>query len=242
MVIIHDKRLPAEYRQALLDGVKGVTLFPFGGMHASGAGTEVYESVSCHPDIYFFQLDERTVIHAPGLPEELLRSLKEAGVELIRGEGDPHGPYPHTARYNAARVGNFIFHNLSYTDPFILDAARERGLRSVNVAQGYARCSVLSVNDRTIITADKGIAAAAGAENMDVLLLSPGSVLLPGEKYGFIGGAGGRAPDGTVILLGDPGLHPEASEIKGFLDEHAAGRVFLEGMPVYDAGGLMIFD
>lgn len=240
MVIIHDKRLPPEYTKALKDRLPSLLLFPFGGPEERSE-EKVYRSILCHPDIYFFQLDEGTLVHAPGLGEKQLRPLKEKGIKLIKGKGDPRGPYPYTARYNAARIGRSVFHNLDHTDPVIIDAAREKGLELVDVPQGYTRCSVLAVSDRAVITADRAVADAASERNMDVLLLEPGSVLLPGEERGFIGGAGGKTTDGTVILLGDLKFHPEVSKIEAFLAEHASGCVFLEGLPLYDAGGLIVF-
>jgi hypothetical protein len=47
-------------------------------------------------------------------------------------------------------------------------------------------------------------------------------------------------PDGSVIILGDMDCHPEASRIKEFLKKHKVGYVDLEGLPLYDAGGLFI--
>ena len=241
MIIIHDKRLPAEYVEALKQKVPSASLVSFGG-RLSGDPEKVYESISCHPDIYFFQIDERTVIHAPGLLREELGPLRAAGVELIEGADDPRGRYPCTARYGAARVGKVIFHNLEYTDPVILKKAMGKGLKTVNVSQAYARCSALPVGERAAITADKGMAEAVRAEGMDVLVISPGSVLLPGEKYGFIGGAGGIAPDGAVLLLGDIVSHPEGEVIQKFLTKHAEKHHTLKSLPLYDAGSLMIFD
>ena len=240
MLIIHDKRLPPEYTKALENRIPSLSLFPFGGPEKHTV-EKVYESILCHPDIYFFQLDEKTLIYSPGLEETRLEPLKANGIKLIKGEGDPRGRYPYTARYNAARIGEYLFHNLDYTDPVIIRKAREKGLELVNVPQGYTRCSVLAVSDEAVITADRLIAGAASKKDMDVLLLDPGSVLLPGESRGFIGGAGGRTDDGTIILLGDLRSHPEVSKIEAFLIKNASAYVLLEGLPLYDAGGLIAF-
>jgi len=241
MIIIHDGRLPERYVRKLKEKFPSAVLFPFKGPDLTGV-QKVYGSISCHPDIYLFQLDGKTLIHAPCLSETQLRYLKEAGVELIKGEGDPGSSYPHTARYNAVRIGDTVFHNLSYTDPVILKTACEKGLKLVNVKQGYTRCSVLALSGRAVITADKGIAETVGSEGIDVLLLHAGPVLLPGEKYGFIGGTGGMTPEGTVVLLGGVGAHAEASEIKLFFEAHTAGYIDMAGMPLYDAGGLIIMN
>ncbi|MGD2278851.1 MAG: hypothetical protein PVH45_02005 [Candidatus Omnitrophota bacterium] len=235
MIIIHDRRLPAEYQRALKERFPSAILHPL-----SGSG-EVYDSILCHPDIYFFRLNRTKVIHAPGVPEQDLFDLRELGVELIKGEGNPKGPYPGTIRYNVARIGKTVFHNLAHTDPVILRSAQKSGLELVNVAQGYARCSVLPAGKEALITADRTIAEAARGKGFDVLKISPGSVILPGEEYGFIGGAGGCMPDGSLIMLGDIDHHPEASRIKNFLIKHSVQYVDIAGLPLYDAGGLFIF-
>ena len=235
MIILHDKRLPDGYRKALADSLQNAVFIPFGGMPE-----RVYGSISCHPDIYFFQLDEKTVVHAPGVSQGSLKILEKCGVELIKGEEDPGSRYPETVRYNAARVGNLVFGNLEYTDPAIKRAAVDRGLKCVNVKQGYTRCSLLAVNNGAIITADAGIARTAQNEGLKALLITQGSVLLPGEKYGFIGGAGGSIKD-AVILLGSIETHPDSGKIRDFVSGNS-GRILDVGKgPLYDAGGIMCF-
>lgn len=235
MIILHDKRLPDEYGKALADSMQDAVFIPFGGIPG-----RAYGSISCHPDIYFFQLDEKTVVHAPGVPQDVLETLEKHGIELIKGEEDPGSRYPGTARYNAARAGNLVFGNFEYTDPAIKKAAADKGLKCVNVKQGYTRCSLLAVNNGAIITADTGIARAARNEGLEVLLVTQGSVSLPGEKYGFIGGAGGSIQD-TVILLGSIDAHPDSGRIKGFVAGNSARVLNAGNGPLYDAGGIMCF-
>ncbi|MGB2661176.1 MAG: DUF6873 family GME fold protein [Candidatus Omnitrophota bacterium] len=233
--IVHDKRLPVEYKEALRAKFPSAVLHPFAGRG------EIYESISCHPDIYLFQLDEKTVIHAPGLPEEDLHALKRAGLNLIKAAEDPNGVYPGTVRHNASRVGRIIFHNLKHTDPIILEKAREKRLKHVQVGQGYTNCSVMVLGEEALVTSDASIAEKARAEGLDALHVSKGPVLLPGEKYGFLGGTSGRMPDGTILILGDIDSHPDAPKIKAFMAKHNAGYIDLKGLPLYDAGGLFIF-
>ena len=236
MIIIHDSRVPGEYLAAILEEVPEAVLAPFRGLEGV-----IYKSIESHPDIYFFQADEKTLIHAPGAPRKLLSGLKERGIRLLKGDKDPGQEYPETARYNAARIGGFLFHNTEYTDPVILEYAREKGLKPVNVSQAYTRCSILQVGEDSIITQDVNIAEAASGEGLKVLLLSPGSIILPGEKCGFIGGAGGYIGDGRGILLGDIKLHPEGGKIEKFLEERSVSYIMAKNMPLYDGGALMIF-
>ena len=235
MIIIHDSRLPQEYLSELKGKLPRATLIPF-------EGGDVYESIRCHPDIHFFKLDDHTIIHSPAVNFDVLRTLAERGIDLIRGEEKPFGKYPDTAGYNAIRAGDVLFHNREHTDGKILAECAKRGLRVVDIKQGYARCSVIAVGDRALITSDRGIAVSAREEGFDVLLLPAGNIELPGEGYGFIGGASGNMPDGTVVFLGDIRHHPEGSEISAFLDKNDVKSMILTGFPLYDAGSLLIFD
>ena len=238
MIIIHDGRLPAEYARGLREKLPEVSFVPF--RPAEFLKPKVYGSILCHPDIYFFELDAKTIIHAPSAPEEYLRMLRNKNINLIKGNRDPGGLYPDTALYNALRFRNAVFCNSNCIDTKVLEEIRKRNLDIIEVSQGYARCSVLKVNDKALITSDKGIAAAARGAGIEVLLLSAGQIQLPGEKYGFIGGAYGRTRSEKLIFLGDFKLHPQAEKIEKFLFKHAVLYVGAEGLPLYDAGGLII--
>lgn len=236
MIIIHDFRVPTEYTSSLMGKLPEAVLIPFKAEEG-----RVYPSISSHPDIYFFKLDSNTLIHSPHLDEGFIEGLGKKGLTLIEGEEKLGTVYPETARYNAARCGGFFFHNTSFTDKAILEKVQEKGLTSVNIPQGYARCSILSACENAIITSDEGIAQETEKRGFKTLLISNGHILLPGENYGFIGGTGGLTPDGRVIMLGDPRKHPDGGRIVDFLEENASGSIFLEGLPLYDAGGLFIF-
>jgi hypothetical protein len=74
------------------------------------------------------------------------------------------------------------------------------------VKQGYTKCSLVVVDEKSVITSDMGLAAALQRFEIDVLLISQGHVALPGLQYGFLGGASGRAGDeilfnGTCPLI-----------------------------------------
>lgn len=236
MVIIHDYRVPRAY----LEGI--AALFPDVKLCALDMRpAEVYESISCHPDIYFAQLGRDILVHAPSAPKEIITELKNRGVELMKGLKDPCGVYPDTARYNAARVGRIVFHDLNCTDAVIKGFCMARELEFAHVTQGYAACSIVPIGDNALITSDGGIAKAAKGLGLDVLKISAGGVSLPGEKYGFLGGACGVLPCGGVVFLGDIMTHPDHAKINGFAKKHGIELYYREGSPLYDGGRLLIF-
>ena len=93
--------------------------------------------------------------------------------------------------FNAAPVGRFIFGREDSMSRHILQVSAGKGMRIVDVRQGYARCSTVIVGDSAIITQDRGIAGRARECGIDVLLVRPGHVRLDGYDTGFIGGASG---------------------------------------------------
>ncbi len=240
MLIVHDNRLPEEYISALKGKLPSCRMLPFSGMPSAGS-VSVYRSIYSHPDIYFFQVDANTIIHSPSVARTVLRELSGQGVSLIKGERSPQGHYPETAAYNAVRVGSLVFHNMGYTDNAIRRVVYEKGLSFFSVTQGYTRCSVVPVGSDALITSDEGIAKTARLADIKTLLISPGYVTLPGEKYGFIGGASGTGPSGEVIFLGSLEGHPEHGEICDFLRQCDTKWIELQGLSLYDAGTLMVF-
>lgn len=161
----------------------------------------VYPEISTHADILLCQLglwEKAQIFH--GDPEKLTRN------------------YPGNIRYNAVCTGKYFIHNLQYTDPDLLAAAEAKAaadsaiLTKIHVKQGYTRCSLLPVDDRSFITSDAGIAKDLADHDTDVLLIHPGHIHLPGFDYGFIGGTGGGLPlSGRRLLVvnGNIETHPD---------------------------------
>jgi hypothetical protein len=228
--------LPAVYIEAINRNRPGIEWLPF---DMAGQG-KVYSSILSHPDIYFFKIGAFKIIHSPDVPENYLHILRSRGVDLARGEAAPAGNYPGTALYNAVRAGNRIFHNLDCTDQRILIEAERMALKCVHIEQGYTRCSAVVLNDEAIITPDRGLAEAAREEGFDVLLVSRGHLVLPGEEYGFLGGASGVALNGEIIFLGDIASHPEFALIEKFSGKHGTCLVAARGLELYDAGSLLM--
>jgi hypothetical protein len=147
----------------------GYEVEPFGPID------HVQEPLRCHPDMLLCRLDRDTV---------------------FKGEPARLSPaYPGDIIYNACSTGKFFIHNLKYTAPELLAAADELGLIRLNVSQGYAKCSTCVVSEDAIITYDRGIAGAAVAAGLEVMVIRPGHVELPGYNTGFIGGASGLVRD-----------------------------------------------
>jgi hypothetical protein len=240
MIVIHDSRLPEVYLKGIHDRYPDCVALSF-GEDWFNAENKVYSSIKFHPDIFFFKLDARTVIYSPGINREKLQPIADLGVSLIEGVKQPEGRYPFTCGYNVLKVGSFLFHRLEYMDPVILEQASMRGYKPVHVNQGYTGCSSVVAGGNAVITADSGVRKAAENENVDTLFISPADVLLPGEKRGFLGGASGNLPEGTIVFSGDITRHRDCGRIREFLHQRDIHIVETPGHNLYDSGGYLIF-
>jgi len=236
MIAICDKRLPEEYKIKLKNKINHNLNFVSLDFNCK---IKPYTSISHHPDIYIFKFDKNTCIHAPCVAENILRKNKK--VKYIKGSHNPGYKYPHTAIYNAVRLGNNILHNLKYTEKNILEFAVENKIQTINIPQGYSRCSILPIGDHAIITSDNGVAKSAIKNKIDVLLVKKGNIILPGEKYGFLGGATGILPDNRIVFIGNINEHPDSEKINFFLKKHGAKWISLEGLPLFDCGTIIFF-
>ena len=164
----------------------------------------------------------------------------EADAPLIRASNAELGMgYPAEAAFNGACTGRYFIHNLKVTAPRLFDAVKDSGMDLIHVPQGYAKCSTVIVDKRSIITYDRGIAqACTGYDDLDVLLVSPGHVLLPGYDTGFIGGCSGRIDD-EVIFNGDLSAHPDFARIRDFIESRDLKCVWFEEYPLTDIGSIL---
>ena len=180
--------------------------------------------LSCHPDMFMCKMgvsDDAEIISY--FTQDEIRMSSE---------------YPNDIPFNAACTGKYFIHNLKYTAPVLLKRAEELGFEQINVKQGYAKCSTLIVDEDSVITYDRGLGKACAAAGMDVLMITPGHVLLPGYDTGFIGGASGRIKD-TVIFNGDLSAHPDFDPIKRFIEERGLSVKWFPEWPLTDIGSII---
>jgi len=233
MVLIYSEDIPVDYLKALRGH------YPEAEFISLPKINSVYSCIASHPDIFFFNLDAETLLYAPLLPVGLINTLKDHAINVVPAGKHPEGSYPFTAALNAVRVGDFVFHNTYITDEKIKKEAHNAGLSFIHCNQGYTRCSIVPVKDNGLITQDPGIAKAGRKRGLEVLLVDNANVILPGERYGFIGGATGVLNDGKIIFLGDISRHSSFKEIERFLRAHDVDYLHMPGLPLFDAGSLI---
>lgn len=182
----------------------------------------VDRAIACHPDVLLCTLKHGLIFH--GKPECL------------------NAKYPGDSIYNGCSTGRFFIHNLRITDQSLLEEADKLGLIKTHVPQGYSRCSTGVVDENSVITYDRGIAAACAAhgraQQLNVLLIRPGHILLPGYASGFIGGTCGRV--GSELLFnGDLSAHPDFESIKEFAETRGITCRWFDDIPLTDIGSII---
>lgn len=182
----------------------------------------VDKGISSHPDIFLCKM---------GVLD---------GSPLFFAEKDDLGKdYPSDCAFNAACTGKFFIHKLSATNEKLLLAAKEMGMTLIDVQQGYTKCSIVVVDETSIITYDEGIIKACSRyPELSVLRVAPGFVRLDGYDTGFIGGASGRVGK-EVIFHGDLFGHPDFAAIVDFIENRGLICKWFPQFNLTDIGSIL---
>ena len=200
---------------------------------------ELQAPVSAHPDMLVFMRKGKLICHKNyfGIAEGQIKRIAEAsGSKILLSSESIGEKYPSDIIFNAAPVGNKLICKRGSVSKLILELYSSDEI--IDVRQGYAKCSVCTVGDNAIITADRSIAKAARENKIDVLQIESSHVSLDGYDCGFIGGASGDDGE-NIYFCGNIELHPESERIKEFCKKQGRGVVSLSDEPLYDYGTLM---
>lgn len=192
------------------------------------------DPVGWHPDMQFCVIDERLVV-AKATPS--LAIVKDRS--YLETERVPDSVYPQDVLCNVLSWGSWAIGNRRYADETVLRVAEQAGLRWISVRQGYTACSTALVDASSAITADQGVAAALRAVGIEVLLLEPGGIVLPGYKHGFIGGCCGKLAPNLMAFAGQLSSHPQGERVRAFLKARGIFPVELLDSELLDAGGII---
>lgn len=226
MLILIDKKIPEAAKEELSH---------YGDLLELETSGITYDSISGHPDIFFFQSGSK-LITAPNLPETFIAPLKSYGLQFGKGKCSVGQKYPGTARYNAAVGENIFIHNLKITDDQVLECVS--GKYQVEVQQGYCRCNLLPLRNDSFITSDKGIYTTLTRENISALYADPSEIILPGFSHGFFGGACG-VYENKVFITGSLDYLKDGSEVKAFLHKLDYNIIELYDGPLFDGGSIL---
>ena len=201
----------------------------------------VDDRLSGHADLSVFHRGGKKLLLAPYLKgSEFAESMMGRGFEVSFAEIVQQKEYPLDAQLNCCLVGQKIIAAPGVSCAEIVNYFTiKTGDRRISCKQGYARCSVCVVDENAIITADRGIAAAARKNGIEVLEISPGKLSLDGFPYGFIGGAAFKIAKDTLAFTGTLDQHPDKEAIEKFLAERKVNPVYITSYPAFDIGGAL---
>lgn len=195
----------------------------------------LYDSVCGHPDMQIHFIDKHTVIVHKDMNEIFINKLISIGLNVILSKNSLTDKYPEDIILNALNLPNLFVHNLKYTDKILLNNVQNKKL--INVSQGYTKCSCAPVNKNAIITSDPSILKTLEGENIDILKIPSGDIILPGLDYGFIGGCCGILYN-YMIFFGDLNYYAYSEKIINFLGKYNLKPIFLRKGKLIDRGSI----
>ena len=190
---------------------------------------------------------DMTVLHLGGnkflsYDYKTAEKLNQMGANCRSPKKEQCRNYPQDIAVNALIIGNFIICNTKYCADEIVEHAKFHCMKLINTSQGYARCSVAVIDESSVITADKDIAAKMSGEGFDVLQIRPGYISLPGYDYGFIGGCCGKIDKDKILFCGDINTHPDAEQIIEFIKARKIEIITIGHGRLFDFGGFISVD
>ncbi len=148
--------------------------------------------------------------------------------------------YPQNILLNFLYLNNTLYGKMSAIDDNLLGYCELNNIKTVNVNQGYSRCSVLVINDNAVITSDVSLKNALEENGVEVLHILSGNIVLDGFDYGFIGGASGKIDNDTILFFGNVKNHPDYNRIKDFCFKYKKNiKILCEYLPLTDIGGIV---
>jgi len=202
---------------------------------------KVYEEISSHVDIFACKIGNELVVEP--YYYDMIRDIIKKDY-IVCGNSEIGNKYPNDIKYNVCTIGNVAVHNFKYTDEKIIEVLNKNNYNLININQGYSNCSIAVIDEKSIITCDKGIYNVLRNENIDILFLNyqPDIKLLSNNKYslksGFIGGVLSRIED-NIFVSGDLNIIDEGNQIRDFIEKRNLKIIDFEGLDVVDFGGIV---
>jgi len=194
--------------------------------------------ISSHADMLIHPLGNKQIIVESG-EEYLKHQFIQHGFDVLSSNVCVSSVYPHDVLLNAGRIGNRMIANIAALDKTIIRYCAENRIHIIPVKQGYAKCSIIVIDDHSIITADQSIAEAASVAGIDVLTITQGAVELQGYDYGFIGGACGMIGKNMLAFTGNIQMHPDYLKIKNYCSSRNVELISLTNTALIDIGGII---
>lgn len=200
----------------------------------------LYEAICGHPDMLLHIVNQKNIIVHKDMDNKFINTLKNLHLDITFSQNNLRPTYPYDIILNSVNWADLFIHNIKYTDPKLLEMINAKKL--INVKQGYTKCSTALVTKNAVMTSDKTIAKALLKENIEVLFLPPGDILLPGLDYGFIGGCCGLIDEHSLAFFGNLNYYAYGDIVLQFLEKHNIKPIYLRQGKLIDRGSLLVIE
>lgn len=197
----------------------------------------VYDAIASHADIFLCKIGQELMVAKEQYPM-IKEALSRESMPFTLCRDSLGSRYPDNIKYNAVQLGSYFIHNTAFTASDLMKKVEQTGLKVIPVKQGYTKCSLVVVDEQSVITSDEGLARSLEKNKIDTLLISHGHVELPGFPYGFLGGASGRVGN-EIIFHGDLSRHPDFERIKIFIEKRSLSVTYFKDFPLKDIGSVI---
>lgn len=200
----------------------------------------VQRDLAYHPDLQICHLGDNNFVVSIENYNYYKNLLPDA--KLIEGETKLYFKYPNDCYYNSVFVGKNLICNIKCTDINILEYAKINNYQIINVNQGYTKCSVLPLNENSVLTSDIGIKDTLEKNNFNVFYIDAKQIYLDGYNNGFIGGCGFMLSKEELFICGNISETKEFKELIKFLNSLNIKLLYIEKIPLMDYGSFIAIE
>lgn len=207
-----------------------------------GKSQRIKSELAYHPDILVFNympgkwMAEFDSDYFPGIFNENI-NVNELLTHVKYHIGNK---YPADCIFNSFAIGKTVF--CGFVNVGMYENIDELSDFSfVSFKQGYAKCSVVLVQENAFITSDKSIFKKLKEMKFDCLYVDGSSIQLNGYSNGFIGGCAGKVSKDLLVFTGNIEQFNGYANIRDFCRNYGVEIYSLSAEPLYDYGGLLPF-
>lgn len=213
----------------------------------------VYYEISSHVDIFVCLVKDTLVLEEKTY--ELLENVihNNSNINIVKGKSMARGDYPNDVRYNVCIVGKYAIGNFKFVDDVLKEVIAEKSLEKININQGYSKCSIGVLDNRSVVVTDEAIANVLSSYDLDITLVKmkeKQSIKLYNDEYvyssmyGFIGGCMARLSKGMFFsfdILNKNNFYNESDfyKIVDLLDKKHIPIIQNQNKDIIDYGGII---
>ncbi|MEG1343996.1 MAG: hypothetical protein RSD14_00570 [Clostridia bacterium] len=206
----------------------------------------VYEEISSHVDIFMVKVLDDFILEKSFYSyfSKYHNSVSNK-FNIVCGDECVLSKYPLDILYNVCIIGKYAIHNFKYTDKTVVDSIEKHGLSKIDISQGYSKCSIALIDDKSCIVTDKKIALILKKIGIDVIYIPVEDVNIslknggkPSNMSGFIGGAMSRIED-CFVIFGDKKNIQGFSKIEKYILSKGIKIIDFPGLGLVDYGGIV---